>query len=284
MKGRIVATALVASLFTAAPMWYWKHATTPVEKAELFYPFALKSYGVIPLSEEKESDESLGQEYSLDRKDNTEKRYNNVLSFYVGDGSCVRVRTSYLTLEEQCKDSMSWQASGVLLEHSQTQQQYVLSVEHITPGEYHDCKEKDKPVRKLRVLKSEVRIEDVPATIVKEDSSVDLALFKLAGNLQLQPYKGKIAEELHEGDYILGFGLVDGKKKFFPATVSIEALNRTWLDTGITPGNSGGSAFKVTNESMELTALIKNTGGEVVPPAAIRAFLQGTALEKDYLK
>ncbi|MBI2125492.1 trypsin-like peptidase domain-containing protein [Candidatus Woesearchaeota archaeon] len=210
------------------------------------------------------------------------RRYNTVETFSNAYDSCLPVHTS-ITLEEKCNGSFltGWFGSGVLLQDSQTKDKYVLSVEHLTADEFESCK---NPKKRIKVESSNTTVGEAAATTVKEDEKNDLILYKVEGDLQATPFKGKIARETNQGDYMLGFGFPSREKRFYIAKIEKKTEQHTTLDMNIWFGNSGGPAFLYTHEKMELAGLAMHLSGNITPIEKLQDFLEGTVLEDDYLQ
>ncbi len=204
--------------------------------------------------------------------------------------SSLLVNRSY-TLEEKCRDSTEVKAfgSGVLLQDSQTGDEYILTADHMTPyspGEYYPCKEEHegkKYERKIKVLESSLIVEELPAAVVKRDEEIDQALLKIDGKVKgILPYQGKIASQLQVGDYVIGTGFPDGKHPYSIANVIAIKKDMTLLNIKIIGGNSGGGFYRCGDRGLELVGTVMGETS-ITPLEKIRELIKGTPLEDDYL-
>lgn len=204
--------------------------------------------------------------------------------------SSLRVDRSY-TLEEKCKNSteVNHFGSGVLLRDSQTGDEYILTANHITPyspGEYYLCKEEKDGTRsekKIKVLESYLTIKELPAVVVKGDENTDQALLKIEGQVKdATPYLGKIASQLHRGEYVIGVGFPNGEHPYSIANVEAQQKDRTLLNIEIKGGNSGGGFYRFGEKGLELIGTVRG-GTSITPLEKMRELIKGTPLEDDYL-
>lgn len=200
--------------------------------------------------------------------------------------SSVGVNT-IVTLEEKVDDSyaLSWFGSGVLLRDAQTGEQYILTVEHVTPDEYYTPAERKKTKskqKKIKVLNSRITVEELTTAVVKEDENADLALLKVEGSIKLTPYQGKIARELHPQDYVIGAGFPAGNKMYFITQVKQKEEKLTLLDITFKSGNSGGGVFLLKEGKAGLAGVVTNIHG-MTRLENLREFFVGTVLEDEYL-
>ncbi|MDP3698517.1 MAG: trypsin-like peptidase domain-containing protein [Nanoarchaeota archaeon] len=203
------------------------------------------------------------------------------------------------TLEEKCKDSTTVNhfGSGVLLRDSQTGDEYILTANHMTPyapGEDCACneeKEGKRSERRIKVFESHVTVEELPAVVVKQDKKADQALLKIEGQVKVKidgqvkdatPYFGKIASQLHPGNYVLGVGFPDGKHSYSIANVESQRKYMTLLNMKLIGGNSGGGVYRFGDKGLELVGTVRG-GTAITPLEKMRELIQGTPLEDDYL-
>lgn len=212
------------------------------------------------------------------------KEFANIYS------SSLRVDRS-TTLEEKCKDSTEVDhfGSGVLLRDSQTGDEYILTANHVTPystGEDYVCKEKKegkKSEKKIKVRESYLTVEELPAVVVKRDKEIDQALLKIEGQVKdASPCLGKIASQLHRGDYVIGIGFPDGKHHYSIANVESQRKYMTLLNMELIGGNSGGGVFRFGDQGLELIGTVRG-GTAITPLEKMRELIKGTPLEDDYL-
>lgn len=236
----------------------------------LSYLLAASVGAITVYSFEDEQAERFGNYFSVPPEEFT-KAYEATLQVH-----------KYLTLEEKCDDSLSTDSfgSGVLMKDSQSDELYILTAEHVTPDPLYTCKSSGK---EITVLESSMKTFGLPVTVIKEDEKLDLALLKLEGYVEgLSPYRGKFAEDLKEGEYVLGVGFPRGDKKYFVANVTRKKEKTTVLNMGIIGGNSGGGVYRLQGISLQLIGVVI-TGEDVTSLEKTREFLRGTPLEDDYL-
>src|SRR3989344_204337 len=201
-----------------------------------------------------------------------------------------RIDRSYV-LEEKCNDSTTVNhfGSGVLLRDSQTGDEYFLTANHMTPyapGEYCPCTEKKegKEYKKgIKVLKSTLTVEGLPAEVVKQDEKIDQALLKIEGTLDSRLcYHGKIASQLHRGDYVMGTGFPSGEHLYSVANVTERRPDMTVLNMKIIEGNSGGGVYRFADQGLELIGTVRGESS-ITPLEKMRELIKGTPLEDEYL-
>lgn len=192
----------------------------------------------------------------------------------------------FQTLEEKCNDSteVNHFGSGVLLRDSQTGENYVLTAEHMTPGSSYSCEENGSK-REIKVREGHLTVAELPAAVIITDEKVDHALLKIEGKMEsgFFPYQGKIASQLHNGDYVIGVGFPNGKHTYFIANVKEKEEDITLLNVNeIIGGNSGGGVYRCSDQGLELIGTVKG-GTTITSLKKLREFLKGTPLEDDYL-
>src|SRR3989344_3839792 len=132
-----------------------------------------------------------------------------------------------VTLEEKVDNDndfeKSWFGSGTLLVDSQTGDSYILTAEHVTPDATYTNNETRKTAR---VTKGKMQVRGLyEASIVKENEVDDLALLRVIGPITdengqpARPFKGKIAQKIESGDYVVGVGFPAGSKELFNTSV-----------------------------------------------------------------
>ncbi len=189
--------------------------------------------------------------------------------------------TNTVTLEEKVDGDddyeKMWFGSGTLLKDLQTGDYYIFTAEHLTSdGTY-----KDKQGKRIKIVKEKITVDTYEATIIKENEKDDLALLKLSGSPG-QYFTGKIAQTLEPGDYVLGIGFPDGKKKSFATMITKTTDNSTFLNIFIIGGNSGGGVYLINNSELQLCGVVKKTD-QITSLQKVREFFKGTPLEDEYL-
>ncbi len=200
-----------------------------------------------------------------------------------------------VTLEQTVDDDYylqkSWFGSGTLMVDSKTGDNYIFTAEHVTPDPtYTDAKTQ----RTAKVIKERISVkgEEVylsyEASVFKEDEENDLALLKIDGSpkdindLPWKSFRGKIALDIDQGDYVIGAGFPKGKKELFNTQVTGIVYNKTYLDIYMISGNSGGGVYLINNKELQLCGVVAKTDN--IPSLdKVRAFFKGTPLEDDYL-
>ncbi|MEK6939132.1 MAG: trypsin-like peptidase domain-containing protein, partial [Nanoarchaeota archaeon] len=205
--------------------------------------------------------------------------------------SSLRLERSSI-LEEKCRDSIKLDhfGSGVLLRDAQTGDEYILTANHMTsysPGERYTCKEEHegtKSEREIKVLESSVTVQELPTFVVKRDDQIDQALLKIEGKVNhAAPYRGKIAGQLHPGDYVIGVGFPNGNHPYSIANITDIKQNMIFLNMVSINGNSGGGVYRFGNQGLELIGTVRG-GTAITPLKKTRELITGTPLEDDYLQ
>ena len=187
--------------------------------------------------------------------------------------------TTTVKLEKEVngEDQKSWQGSGTLLQDSQTGNYYLLTAEHITSdGTY-----KSKSGEVVKIIEEKSAVDNYEAKIFKESEEYDLAFFKLAG-FTGKPFTGKIAAEIHPGNYVIGVGYPSGEKELFTTKVTDISRKSTFLDIFIVGGNSGGGVYLIKDKEIQLCGVVTKT--DSIPSLErLKIFFKDTPLEDEYL-
>lgn len=175
--------------------------------------------------------------------------------------------------------------TGLSLDHD-----YVLTAAHlILPpvGEYPQG----------TVIRSELKVEEYAATILKQDFQKDLALLKVEDCFGCLAYfKGQLAKKVEISDVIAGVGFKLGDKGLFLGYISGESnepLKITLLNTSISSGDSGSSVFVFEEGKPYLAGVMRaakvnpeigytGTAG-MTPLEDLREFLTGVEGLEEYL-
>jgi len=187
-----------------------------------------------------------------------------------------------LTLEEKCNDSSEffYFGSGVLLRDAQTQDDFILTANHVIPGSSYLCEE-DSSERNIK-MKGSLSVAGFPAVVVKQDQEADQALLKIEGNITDTPYLGKVARNLRPQDYVVGVGFPGGDHLYFFANVTEKKENLTLLNIKMIGGSSGGGVFRLSDRGLQLIGTVRG-GTAITSLDKLREFFKGTVLEDDYL-
>jgi|SRR3989344_3095836 len=199
--------------------------------------------------------------------------------------SSLKVNRS-LTLEENCKGSLeiNHYASGILLRDSQTEEDYILTAEHITANQTYGCEEEGSSKKYIKVKDGSITIAGFSANVVKENEEADLALLKVEGNIaDATPYQGKIASEVNLGDLVIGTGYPDGERPYSISYVVGIKENTTILSFENKGGNSGGGFYRFTDQGLELIGTTRG-GKTITTLGRLHELIKGTPLEDDYLQ
>lgn len=203
-------------------------------------------------------------------------------------GATFLVNTA-VTLEQKVDDDndfeKSWFGSGTLLVDAQTGDSYIFTAEHVTPDATYTSQ---KTKRTTKVIKEKILVEAYEASVFKEDEENDLALLKVNGSLQginsqpEKPFKGKVAQYLDSGDYVIGVGFPKGYKEVFNTRVTKIADDKTYLDIYMINGNSGGGVYLINKKELQLCGVVTKPSN-IPSLEKVRGFFRGTPLEDDYL-
>ena len=198
--------------------------------------------------------------------------------------SSLKVNRS-LMLEEKCDGSLEINhfASGILLRDSQTEEDYILTAEHITVNQTYGCEEEGSSKKYIKVKGGSVSVAGFSAHVVKESEKADLALLKIEGNIAATPYQGKIAGRLYLGEVVIGTGYPDGERPYSISYVKEIKKNITILSFENKGGNSGGGFYRFTNQGLELIGTTRG-GKTITTLERLQELIKGTPLEDDYLK
>lgn len=200
----------------------------------------------------------------------------------IHDSSVVVDRS--LTLEEKCKDSvvLNHFGSGILLQDSQTKENYVLTAEHITVNQSFFCKEESSS-KYVKIKEGSITVSGFPATVFKENEEADQALLKIDGTIaNAVHYRGKIAGQLRPGDLIIGNGYPDGKHRYSIGVVEEIKENTTIVSFKSLGGNSGGGLYRFGDKGLELVGTTRG-GKHITTLERLQELIKGTPLEDDYL-
>jgi|SRR3989344_4820746 len=199
--------------------------------------------------------------------------------------SSLKVERS-LTLEENCNGSLeiNHYASGILLRDSQTEENYILTAEHITANQTYGCKEEGSSKKYIKVKDGSITVAGFSANVIKESEEADLALLKIEGNIaDATPYRGKIAGEVNLGDVVIGTGYPDGERPYSISCVIGITENTTILSFENKGGNSGGGFYRFTDQGLELIGTTRG-GTTITTLGRLHELIKGTPLEDDYLQ
>src|SRR3989344_235001 len=198
--------------------------------------------------------------------------------------SSLKVNRS-LTLEENCKGSLeiNHYASGILLRDSQTEEDYILTAEHITANQTYGCEEEGSSKKYIKVKDGSITVAGFSAHVVKEREKADVALLKIEGNIAATPYQGKIAGRLDLGEVVIGTGNPDGERPYSISYVKEIKKNITILSFENKGGNSGAGFYRFTNQGLELIGTTRG-GTNITTLERLHELIKGTPLEDDYLQ